>query len=353
MLKRDFLCKSTIWITGNDIGYTGGSSSHMEKKYIIQHYLRHHLLYVINSVCILNSEREKTMAHKRLTSACLSCLTRGQLDKYPENISEEQQIMFKQKVLQILATAADNESAPMLVNKIDQLRMEMFGSNTDYSEIKQYFNEYVMKKQTRIEYEVVKAEDQLMRALQYAMTGNYIDFGAMESVSEEKFEELLVSAKFISLDEQEYKNLKNDLETAKTMVFLHDNCGEIVFDHVLIKTLKMLYPEMTITSMVRGFPVLNDATMDDARQIGLAETVEVMGNGSTVAGTCLEYISEEALKVIQNADVIISKGQGNFETLYGCGLNVYYLFMCKCNLFAERFHKKLFEGMLINDQSVR
>ena len=293
------------------------------------------------------------MAHKRLTSECLSCLTRAQLDKHPENISEEQKIMFKQKVLQILATAADNESSPMLVNKIDKVRMEMFGANTDYSEIKQYFNEYVMKKQTRIESEVVKAEDPLMRALQYSLTGNYIDFGTMESVSEEKFEELLANAKYISLDEQEYKNLKKDLKTAKTMVVLHDNCGEIVFDHVLIKTLKMLYPEMTITSMVRGFPVLNDATMDDVHQIGLAETVEVMGNGSTVAGTCLEYISEEALKVIRNADVIISKGQGNFETLYGCGLNVYYLFMCKCNLFAERFQKKLFEGMLINDQSVR
>lgn len=292
------------------------------------------------------------MAHKRLTSACLSCLTRGQLDKHPENISEEQQIIFKQKVLQILATATDNESAPMLVNKIDKLRMEMFGENADYSEIKQYFNEYVMRKQNRIESEVAKAEDQLMRALQYSMTGNYIDFGAMESVLEEKFEELLANAEYISLDAQEYQNLKNDLEKAKSMVFLHDNCGEIVFDYVLIKTLKMLYPEMTVTSMVRGFPVLNDATMDDARQIGLADTVKVMGNGSTIAGTCLEDVSEDALKVIQNADMVISKGQGNFETLYGCHLNVYYLFMCKCNLFANRFHKKLYEGMLINDKSL-
>ena len=73
------------------------------------------------------------MAHRRLTSTCLSCLTRGQLDKHPENISEEQQIIFKQKVLQILASATENESAPMLVNKIDKVRVEMFGSNTDYS----------------------------------------------------------------------------------------------------------------------------------------------------------------------------------------------------------------------------
>ena len=85
------------------------------------------------------------MAYRRLTSACLSCLTKGQLGKHPENISEEQQIIFKQKVLHILASASEDESAPMLVNKIDKLRVEMFGMNTDYSEIKHYFNEYVMK----------------------------------------------------------------------------------------------------------------------------------------------------------------------------------------------------------------
>ena len=292
------------------------------------------------------------MAHRRLTSACISCLTKGHIDKYPEGTSEEKQIEYKQRTLQILGNATENESAPMIVNKLDKLRLEMFGMNIDYSDIKQYFNEYVMKKQSRIEAEVAEAEDKLMRALQYSMTGNYIDFGAMESVSEEKFEELLSNAKNISLDESEYLNLKKDLESAKKLVFLHDNCGEVVFDHVLIKTLKNLYPNLHITSMVRGVPVLNDATIDDARQIGLTDTVEVVGNGSTIAGTCLEDLSKEALEVVQNADVIISKGQGNFETLYGCGLNVYYLFMCKCTLFANRFHKNLFEGMLINDKNV-
>ena len=292
------------------------------------------------------------MAHRRLTSACISCLTKGHIDKYPEGTSEEQQIEYKQRTLQILGNATENESAPMIVNKLDKLRLEMFGMNIDYSDIKQYFNEYVMKKQSRIEAEVSEAEDKLMRALQYSMTGNYIDFGAMESVSEEKFEELLSNAKNICLDESEYLTLKKDLESAKRLVFLHDNCGEVVFDHVLIKTLKNLYPNLHITSMVRGVPVLNDATIDDARQIGLTDTVEVVGNGSTIAGTCLEDLSKEALEVVQNADVIISKGQGNFETLYGCGLNVYYLFMCKCTLFANRFHKNLFEGMLINDKNV-
>ena len=180
------------------------------------------------------------MSNKRLTSMCISCLTKGHMDNFPENISEDQQILFKQGVLKIIGNAKENESAPMIVNKIDQLRIEMFGQKTDYTEIKHYFNEYVMKKQSRIEKEVLEADDQLLRAMQYSMTGNYIDFGAMQNVSEEKFEELLGNAKNISLDEAEYQNLKNNLESAKRLVFLHDNCGEVVFDHVLIKTLKIV-----------------------------------------------------------------------------------------------------------------
>ncbi len=292
------------------------------------------------------------MTNRKLTSTCISCLLKAQLEKYPENISEEQKLLYKQNVLRILANASLTESSPELVYKIDKLRLEMFGVSADFSEVKQYFNDYVMKKQERIEEEILDADDMLMRALQYSMTGNYIDFGTIENVSEEKFEELLEKSKYISLSESEYAQLKDDLEKAKSLVFLHDNCGEIVFDHVLIRTLKKLYPDLQITSIVRGFPVLNDATIEDANQIGLFDTVEVIGNGSMIAGTCLEDISEEASKVIHDADVILAKGQANFETLNGCKLNIYYLFMCKCSLFAERFHKKLLEGMLINDKNV-
>ena len=287
-----------------------------------------------------------------MTSNCISCLAKAQLEKYPDGTPEDVQVEYKKRVLQIMGNAGLTESAPMIVYKLDRLRMEMFGQSTDYSDIKHYFNEYVMKKESEITAEIMGAQDQLLRALQYSMTGNYIDFGAMENVSEEKFEQLLSAAKNILLDTTEYHALKNDFKNAKRLVFLHDNCGEVVFDHILIKTLKSLYPDLHIISMVRGFPVLNDATIDDAKQIGLTETVEVMQNGSMIAGTCLDDISKEALELIEHADVILSKGQGNFETLYGCGLNIYYLFMCKCSLFADRFHKKLYEGMLINDKAV-
>ncbi len=96
----------------------------------------------------------------------------------------------------------------------------------------------------------------------------------------------------------------------------------------------------------------NIISMEDAVQVGLTSIVEVIGNGSGVAGTDLTLISEEAKSKIEEADVIIAKGQGNFETLQMCGKNVYYIFMCKCDMFANRFQVPKYYGMFINDKNL-
>ncbi len=118
---------------------------------------------------------------------------------------------------------------------------------------------------------------------------------------------------------------REELSDARSLVYLTDNCGEIVLDKIAVKMLQKLYPHLSITVIVRGEPVVNDATMEDAAMCGLTELVPVIGNGSRVGGTWLPDISEEARQLLDRADVIIAKGQGNFETLNGCGLNIYYL----------------------------
>ena len=288
----------------------------------------------------------------RIHSDCLSCLAVKETEKYPEGISEAEKLEYKKGVLSILGNAKPSDSAPLLVKYICDLQKKMFGKGFDYTDAKIYFNDYVMKKAAGIEADIFQAEDAVFRALQYAMTGNYIDFGTPSNVNEEKFDELVENAKNLQLDKATYDNLKKDLYTAKKLVVLTDNCGEIVFDKIMIKILKTFYPSLEITAIVRGLPALNDATMDDAKQIGLTELVNVIGNGTDIAGTVYDLISEEAKTALNEADVVISKGLGNFETLSGCGLNVYYLFMCKCKMFAEKFKKNLFEGILINDREI-
>lgn len=293
---------------------------------------------------------EKRMQTVRLKSECLSCIVKKYWDKYPENSTEEQRVSYQKKLCKVLAEADVTDCAPILTKKIADAQEEIFGQTTDYTSIKAFYNDYVMKKFPDLEADIARAGDPLLRAIQYSMTGNYIDFGALAEVDKDKFEQLLTDAPKIELNDLEYNALKNDLEHAERLVFLTDNCGEIVFDMAFLRLLKKQYPKLRITVIVRGYPAVNDATMEDARQIGLTEEVQVIGNGNGVAGTCLELLSKEAKACISAADVIISKGQGNLETLLGCGLNVYYLFMCKCSMFAKRFHLNLYDGLFVNEK---
>lgn len=291
-----------------------------------------------------------SMQRVRLKSECLSCIAKKYLDKYPANSTEEQQVRYKKQICKVLSEAELTDSAPLLTKKITDVQEKIFGETTDYTKIKAFYNDYVMKKFPDIEENIARAEEPLLRAIQYSMTGNYIDFGALAEVDNDKFEQLLLNVPSIEINNLEFETLKKELEYAGRLVFLTDNCGEIVFDMAFIRLLKMKYPKLQITVIVRGYSAVNDATMEDARQIGLNKEVQVLGNGNGVAGTCLEMLSEEAKKCVLSADVIIAKGQGNFETLMGCGLNVYYIFMCKCTMFAKRFHADLYDGLLLNDK---
>lgn len=285
----------------------------------------------------------------KLQSDCLNCIVNMQADKYPPDCSEEQKLEYKQKLFKVLAEAKPTESAPLLIKRIADIQVELFGKSADYTEIKRFYNQYVAEKIPVIEKHIMQSKDPLLRAVQYSLTGNFIDFGAMKSVDNDKFEQLLENASSIQMGE-EYQKIQDELKYAKYLVVLTDNCGEIVFDKMLIRTVQRLYPDIHITVVVRGQAVLNDATMEDAMQIGLMEDCKVIGNGTNIAGTCLDLISDEARNAISVADIILAKGQGNFETLQDCGLNVYFLFMCKCKMFSKRFRVEQFSGMLINDK---
>jgi len=286
----------------------------------------------------------------RLHPECISCLLKKQLDNFPEGTPPEKKLLCLQKILGMIAEAPPTTSAPVLVRSIDRIRAELFGAPQDYTEVKRHFNAVMLRKAPAIAKKIAQAEDPLLLALQYAMSGNYIDFGAMQNVEEEKLDALLDRSGTIPVKVEAYQALCSDLLRAKSIVYLTDNCGEIVMDKLLLQEIHRQNPEAVLTAIVRGAPVLNDATLEDAQQIGLSDTASVMDNGSDIAGTCLEEISPEALQAIDAADVILAKGQANFETLRGCGRNIHYLFLCKCSLFAGRFQVPQFTGMLIHDK---
>ena len=288
----------------------------------------------------------------RWNSYCTQCLLKKHLTNYPDTATEEERLTYIRRLFSILTDIAPGESSPVIVNRILTLQKEMFDQFVDYTDIKKHFNQLMLEQEDWIYADISSAADPIRRALQYVMKGNYIDFGVLSDVNSEKLMELLSQAKDQTIDEQIFEELMQDLTSAKNMVLLTDNCGEIVLDKLLIRTIMSQFPDLQIHVIVRGGHALNDATMEDACQVGLPDLVKVIGNGTCLQGTYLPDISKEARDLLEQADVILSKGQGNFESLQYCGLNIYYLFLCKCDLFTKRFHTHLYNGILTNDRYV-
>ncbi len=261
----------------------------------------------------------------RLSTQCIECLLEKHMKKYPPDVTEEKKLAYMQAALHILSTAKIEQSAPEILDAIVALQQKMFGASEDFSKEKQYFNALMLKKAPAIAQAITEAKDPFALAVGYAMLGNFIDFGAMDSVDENKLSDMLSDAPQMQLNTVEIENLKRDLGKAKHLVYLTDNCGEIVTDKLLIQTIRQLYPDVQIDAIVRGAPVLNDATMEDAQQVNLDAVATVSHNGTAIAGTVLEKITPAACEKIQRADLVIAKGQGNFETMRGCGKNIYYL----------------------------
>lgn len=288
----------------------------------------------------------------RLYPVCVKCLLEKQLERCPEEAPLEKRVEYIQKVLHIVAEAPKSTSAPVLVRSMYDIQKEMFGIYADYTEVKSYFNHMMLRMEDRLWEDICNADDPLKRAIQYTMIGNYIDFAALKNVDETTLLEFLGKAEEAAVDETELENLKEELGQKIELVYLLDNCGEIVTDKLLMRLICKSYPKVHITAMVRGGQVMNDATREDAKEVALEQVATIADSGCNIAGTSLSDISKEALDIIERADIIIAKGQGNFETLHQCGKNIYYIFMCKCKMFMEQFKLPQFSGVLVNEKNI-
>lgn len=287
----------------------------------------------------------------KLNPFCMCCALNKQEQKIRHYPDMEKKTEYMKKVMALMSNTEEKDCAPSLSVDIQKLYSSFWNCPMeDFTEIKKEFNQLMLNMEVSIEDRIRKSNDPLEKALLYARIGNYIDFAALSNVDQSTVITLLDEKSSEVLDEKEYKNFLHDLSSAKKLVYLTDNCGEVVLDKMAVKILKEQYPNLDITVIVRGYPVVNDATMEDAEEIGLTDLVNVIGNGSNVGGTWIPGINSESRELLYNADLIIAKGQGNFETLNDCGLNIYYLFLCKCDLFQRRFHAENLQGMFLNER---
>lgn len=289
----------------------------------------------------------------KLTSSCVQCIlgkTNSLYSKFEEN--EQKKLTFMKEAMRIVIESDPKISIPYL----SHLLMEYLGKETNtadfYEKEKTTYNQLLLSMEHQIAKSINESDDTLQAALKYAMAGNYIDFAVLDKVVTNDLLTMLEGIDSNLIDAKTVGNFRNDLAHANSLVYLADNAGEIVLDKLFVSVLQKLYPDVQIHFIVRGFPILNDATMHDAVEIGLHKMASVYGNGTSIPGTCLEYVDEEVRQLIESSDLIISKGQGNFESLYGCGLNIYYIFLCKCDHFVKRFKLQKLQGVFINENSI-
>ena len=281
--------------------------------------------------------------------SCIQCHLRRNCATAAALGTAEQATEFAKELLKLYLSAPADVSSPWFGPATTDLFRKFYGLPEDrFREEKEISNRFVLERIPQIRQRVEAAEDPLFAALQFAILGNYIDFSALQGeVSFEKLDGLLDKAADMILDKAVYSELCADLEKGKKLLYLTDNAGEIGFDRIFSEEIHRQYPDLEITFCVRGAPAMNDATAEDAALVGIP--FPVIGNGNRIAGTQIDQLSSEALEALNSADVILAKGQGNTETMYGCGYNVYYAFLIKCPRFEDVFGKPHLTPMLVRD----
>jgi uncharacterized protein with ATP-grasp and redox domains len=281
---------------------------------------------------------------------CVACLLNKEEQALRAFVDDEKKERYIQSVLKLLYDHGLKQSSPWLAMHLEQMREEAYGQIIDYAPIKRKYNEYMLTIQETIDQSIRHSDDPIAAGIRYVCAGNYIDFGAMATVDDAILKTILTKAKTTPVDPKELQAFKEDLEKGKEVVYFLDNCGEIVLDKLFIRLLKEKYPHLQIHACVRGKPILNDASMEDAIEVGLTEVAECIDTGAGAPGAVYSLMSDETKEMVKKADVIISKGMGNFEGLHGEGFNPYFLFLCKCELFTRRFGLGLYDMVFVREQ---
>lgn len=284
-----------------------------------------------------------------LEPECVPCLFNQVLRAFQllkPDISREKILTTQKKLMEFLLNFdLEKKASPIIGKVVYNLVAEALGVEDPYASIKKEYNRLALQFYDEARELVNNAKDPLFKAIVVAALGNTIDFGTNHKI------DFIRDIKDFTPDKlaiNDYERFKQTLQYTSHLLILLDNAGEIVFDKLLVETLKNTFPELDITCSVRSAPVINDATFEDARFIGLTDMVQVI-EASGAPGIDLPTTTDEFKKYFFLKDgVILSKGQGNFESLYGMKIpekEVFYLLKVKCSLMERLFSVK--EGNII------
>jgi uncharacterized protein with ATP-grasp and redox domains len=278
----------------------------------------------------------------KLNLDCIPCFQRQALQavRFINDDEKLQEKVLKEVVKGLLAS--DWESTPPeLAHKVHSIVKRVTNESDPYRDVKRESNDLFLRMYPELKETVENSKDPLRTAVRLAIAGNIIDFGVTQKFNLEETIRKVLKKKF-AIDD--YKKLKKTLENAKTLLFFADNAGEIGFDKLLVETFIGTTELEKLDFVVKGGPIINDATLEDAIYLGLDSIPNskflVISNGE--AGTGPKRNSQTVKRWIHEHDLVISKGQGNYEGLSEHN-GLFFLLMAKCPIIASDI------GVLVGD----
>ena len=259
---------------------------------------------------------------------CLPCILRQVLDASTmatDDTDLQQTIM--DEAIGLLRRYGEYPNSPAIAREMHRIVKAYTGIADPYTQVKKRDLEAALRLMPDLRRQLEGREDRLYWALKAAATGNVLDSAITTNFDETRFDAEF-EAPFAVCDAD---TLTEKLKTAKSLLIIGDNTGETAFDCLLLEQ----FPHLRLTYAVRSAPVINDATKEDALASGIGAYADIVSTGCDVPGVLLEECSDEFLSIFNSADIVISKGQGNYETLSDCPRELFFLLKAKCPVIAR------------------
>lgn len=271
----------------------------------------------------------------RMQDKCLPCIVNQVIKVANITGVDSKEELLREVFAYLSKMDFKTTTTPEIIGEIFDM-IKIHTKNTDpYRETRNYYNTLFMKLLPEFEKKVEQAENSFLAALRYAIVGNIIDFNPIHNTLLEDIYETFEKMEQLELVIDDSQALTEDIKNANILLYLGDNCGEICMDKILLKKIKELNPNAKLYFGVRGKPVVNDSIAEDAYAVGIDEYAQVIDNGDGSLGTVLHRTSPAFKEAYRQADVIIAKGQANYECLSEDNKNIYFLLMTKCDVIAN------------------
>jgi len=287
----------------------------------------------------------------RIYLDCLPCLM-SQALKAARAATDDQKVQRQviNAVAAIIPQLSLGLKPPEIAQQGYRLIHQIAGDSDPFRRAKTEANQMALALYPQLKKVLADSNDSLLTACKLAIAGNSIDFGP--SFDWGTIHDIVKKAPSSHLAINDYKKLRDSITTSHQILYLGDNAGEVLFDRLLIEEFHRV-AKLDVTFVVREKPIINDATLDDALAVGMDKVAKIVSNGSDAPGTILFQCSAEMLSYYRSADVIIAKGQGNYESFDEEPDNIFFLLRAKCPLLAELLRVRVGDAVLKQNQNRR